>query len=314
MRELQGSFEAAIDQISRVFLGNRQVVELLFVSILARGHILLEDVPGIGKTTLATSFATVLGLDYRRVQMTSDLLPADLIGVSVYETKTGEFRFHPGPIFTQLLLVDELNRGMPKTQSALLEAMEEGQVSADGHRHPLPRPFIVIATQNPIEHVGTFPLPESQMDRFLLRIHIGYPDPEEEKQLLLTRLYREDKEPLEACLTPGEVLSCQEQIAGVLLSEELADYILKVAARTRDDPEFLLGVSPRGALALATAARARAWLKGRNYVLPEDIHALEIPVLAHRIVPRGSEEDPRQRAKIQVQALEQILDSVSLPL
>jgi MoxR-like ATPase len=290
------------------------VVELLFISLLARGHILLEDVPGIGKTTLAKSFAQVLGLRFQRVQMTADLLPADLIGVTIYDARTGEFRFRPGPIFTQLLLVDELNRGMPKTQSALLEAMEEGQITVEGQAYPLPQPFLVIATQNPVEHVGTFPLPESQMDRFLLRIHLGYPGPEEEKHLLMDSLYREEREPLEAILSPEFIVAVQEEIKTVRLHEELAEYIRTIATKTREDQDFLMGISPRGALALATASRGRAWLKGRDYVIPEDISALVIPVCSHRIVLRGAEDNTMDRTALQIQALSRILDSTPLPL
>jgi MoxR-like ATPase len=246
--------------------------------------------------------------------MTADLLPADLIGVTVYDARSGEFRFRPGPIFTQLLLVDEINRGMPKTQSALLEAMEESHITVEGKVYPLPKPFLVIATQNPVEHIGTFPLPESQMDRFLLRIHLGYPDSEEEKYLLVNSLYREERETLEPVLSPETIEVAQEEIKKVRLHEDLAEYIRMIATKTREDREFLLGISPRGALALATSARARAWLKGRDYVIPEDISALLIPVCSHRIVVRGSEDPTLDRTALQIQALRKIVDATPLPL
>lgn len=282
---LQRAVEDAMEALDRVLLGKRQQVRLALTCLLAQGHLLIEDLPGMGKTTLAHGLARVLGLEDQRVQFTSDMLPADIIGVSVFDAPSGEFRFHAGPLFCQLLLADEINRTTPKTQSALLEAMEEGQVTVDGHTHRLPRPFFVIATQNPVTQYGTFPLPESQLDRFLMRISLGYPAPEVERRLLAGGDTRQMLESLPRCLTPDQLLQVQEGCAAVQASSSLIDYLQRLVQHTRDHPRFSLGVSPRGALALLRCARTWAWLQGRNHVVPEDVQQVLEPVIGHRIRP-----------------------------
>lgn len=274
-----------MEALDRVLLGKRQQVRLALTCLLAQGHLLIEDLPGMGKTTLAHGLARVLGLEDQRVQFTSDMLPADIIGVSVFDAPSGEFRFHAGPLFCQLLLADEINRTTPKTQSALLEAMEEGQVTVDGHTHRLPRPFFVIATQNPMTQYGTFPLPESQLDRFLMRISLGYPAPEVERRLLAGGDTRQLLESLPRCLTPDQLLQVQEACAAVQASSSLIDYLQRLVQYTRDHQGFSFGVSPRGALALLRCARTWAWLQGRNHVVPEDVQQVLEPVIGHRIRP-----------------------------
>jgi MoxR-like ATPase len=280
------SITFAYRQLNALILGKPQQTRLALACLLAGGHLLIEDVPGVGKTTLAHSLAAVLGLGYRRVQFTSDLLPADVLGGSVFLPGEGRFEFRPGPVFSQLLLADEINRASPKVQSALLEAMEEHQVSADGVTHALPEPFFVIATQNPDGQRGTFPLPESQLDRFLMRISLGYPPADAELKLLQGGDRRQVMHKLTAALSAADLLQLQQQAANLHVSPALAGYVLALLQATRQPELFLHGLSPRAGLALLAAARAWALLDGRDHVLPEDIKAVFVPVAAHRLTPR----------------------------
>ncbi|HRJ51459.1 MAG TPA: MoxR family ATPase [Candidatus Thiothrix moscowensis] len=278
--------QATLAQLNKVILGKEQPVRLALTCLLANGHLLLEDLPGMGKTTLAHALAQVCGLEYKRVQFTSDLLPADLIGASVFESQSSSFRFHPGPVFSQLFLADELNRATPKAQSALLEAMEEGQVSVDGTTHRLPSPFFVIATQNPQSQSGTFPLPESQLDRFLLRVSLGYPGPQVERELLKGRNGRQALANLPQVLNGQRLKALQSLVPQVKLSDNLLDYIQRLIAHTRQSDVCHLGLSPRGAQALVKSAQSWALLQGRGHVLPEDVQAVFVAVAGHRLVGR----------------------------
>jgi MoxR-like ATPase len=274
LQRLRQAVEAALE-------GKQEAVELALVALLARGHLLIEDVPGVGKTTLARALARAVGGDLRRVQFTSDLLPSDVLGVSVFDQRSGEFTLKQGPIFTNVLLADEINRASPRTQSALLEAMNEGQVSLDGQTLPLPDPFFVIATQNPTDFAGTFPLPESQLDRFLLRVRIGYPPPQVEMRLLLDG-QTDTARDVPVVLDPQRLVALQREVHRVTLDSSLGSYLHALIQATRASPMLSLGASPRAAIALGNAARARALLRGRNYCIADDIHDLAIPVLAHR--------------------------------
>ncbi len=277
--------ERVLARLEEVILGKRQALRLTLACVLARGHLLVEDVPGVGKTTLSHALARTLGLAYRRIQFTSDLLPADILGASVYEPEARRFRFHPGPIFVQLVLADEINRATPKTQSALLEAMEEHQVTLDGDCHPLPAPFIVIATQNPLEQAGTFALPESQLDRFLMRLSLGYPDAAAERDLLRGTDRRLLCEGLAPALTPDLLCAWQARACRVHTSDPLIDYVQALLRHTRECGSFRQGLSPRAGLALLGAARAWALLEGRDHVLPEDVQAVFAAVAMHRLQP-----------------------------
>ena len=280
---MSNALQRVIDQTGRVILGKQHQIRLALTCVLSRGHLLIEDLPGVGKTTLAHVLAKSLGLDFHRIQFTSDMLPADIIGVSIYDRNTGGFEFHPGPIFAQLILADEVNRATPKTQSALLEAMEEHQVTTEGVTRPLPEPFFVIATQNPAHQIGTFPLPESQLDRFQMRIELGYPDHEAERSLLEGEDRREMIASLGPCLEPFELLALQEEARKVHTAPALIDYVQALVAQTRRAPDFITGLSPRAALALVACGRAWAFLDGRDSVLPEDIQAVLPGVAAHRL-------------------------------
>lgn len=284
--ETYGLLGQVVDQVGRVLYGKEQSVRLALACLLARGHLLIEDLPGLGKTSLASALARVTGLDYRRVQFTSDMLPADLTGFSLFDRDSGEFRFQPGPVFCQLLLADEINRSSPKTQSALLEAMEERQVSVDGVSHPLQKPFFVIATQNPFSLAGTFPLPESQLDRFLMRISMGYPDAADERAILAGRDPREQMDQLQPILPADDLLECQQQVSAVRVSDAVLNYVQRLIDATRTDGEFVHGISPRGGMALVQCARAWAYLDGRDYLTPDDIQAVVAPVFGHRLVSR----------------------------
>ena len=277
------TFDPVFKQLNAIILGKQTVLKQLLTCILAGGHVLLEDVPGVGKTTLATSLAAVLGLKYQRVQFTNDMLPADLLGINVFQPNEGNFKFHPGPVFNQFVLADEINRASPKVQSALLEAMEERQVSVDGRTYRLPRPFLVVATQNPSEQLGTFPLPESQLDRFMMRLSMGYPVPEAEKQLYFQGDRRKLLPKLQAVGSPETLLQWQEQVQAITLSEAVADYIFRLVAATRRAGLFAVGLSPRAGLAIANAAKAWAFLDERNFVIPEDVKAVWVPVSNHRL-------------------------------
>ena len=279
---------AAARQVNEIVVGKDQQVRLALACLLAGGHLLIDDVPGVGKTTLAHALALALGLKFNRVQFTSDLLPADVAGISVYEREKNGFVFHPGPIFTQVLLADEINRATPKTQSGLLEAMEERQVTADGVTRPLPEPFFVIATQNPAHQVGTFPLPESQLDRFLMCLSLGYPDAAAERALLMGEDRRAMLKTIVPVMRPEELLDAQRSLRAIHASDKLIDYLQALAQASRSGKLFAEGLSPRATLALLQAARAWAALEGRDHVIPEDIQTLLVPVCAHRLRPLRS--------------------------
>jgi len=273
-----------VDNIRKVFIGETEVIRLVATALLARGHLLIEDVPGIGKTLLGIALARSIESSFRRIQFTNDLLPSDLLGMSIYNPRDATFAFKPGPIFSNVILADEINRTTPKTQSALLEAMNDLQVTIDGKSYPLPEPFMIIATQNPIEYHGTFPLPEAQLDRFLIRLRIGYPSPESEKEIIRGRDLYQQAGRLEAVVTGDEAVDLQSRVDGVRVDDALLDYIIALAAETRKTKGIKLGVSPRGALLLRRAAQAYALTFGRDYVIPDDVKKVAIPVLAHRIV------------------------------
>jgi MoxR-like ATPase len=272
--------------IAQVLVGKPEVIRLAVIGLLARGHLLIEDVPGVGKTTLAAALARSIGGGFQRIQFTSDMLPSDILGVTVYQPDRGEFVFKPGPLFTNIVLADEINRTTPKTQSSLLEAMNEAQVSLDHSTFPLPRPFMVLATQNPLEYEGTHALPESQLDRFLLRIRIGYPQAADEKAILRGGVTA--AESLGPVLTAADVLELQEQVERVRIDEAVLDYLMALVAATRTAPLLRLGVSPRGSLALLRAARARALADERDFLVPDDLKALAVPALAHRVLLRAA--------------------------
>jgi MoxR-like ATPase len=280
--------EPLLRQLSTILLGKRTQIEHCLCCLLANGHLLIEDVPGVGKTTLAQALARTLGLQYSRVQFTADLMPSDLLGVSVFERGSGSFVFHPGPVFAQVLLADEINRASPKTQSALLEAMEERQVTAEGETRALPLPFFVLATQNPNEQVGTYPLPESQLDRFLMRISLGYPDPRDERELLQGQDRRSMLAQMQPTLTPQQLLDMQAEVQRVHAADALLDYLQRLAAATRSGRWFVQGLSPRALLALLRVGRAHAYLDGRDYCVPEDIQAVFSAAVAHRLTAKSS--------------------------
>ncbi|MFC3653887.1 AAA family ATPase [Dyella humi] len=281
---LQKRLHAAIAQVNKVLLGKARQVKLAFTCLIAGGHLLLEDVPGVGKTTLAHALAASFALEFQRVQFTSDLLPSDIIGVSMYERETGQFRFHPGPVFAGLLLADEINRATPKTQSALLEAMAERQVTVDGQTHALPDPFFVVATQNPLDLAGTFPLPDSQLDRFMLRVSLDYPDASAERELLTGSDRRDLLSHLTPQLDAASLAALNRQSKTITASPALLDYLQALLAASRRHPDVRVGLSPRAGLSLLAAARAWAMLSDRGHVLPEDLQALFVPLAAHRLV------------------------------
>lgn len=283
----QATIQQALSQLEQVVLGKENQLKLALACLLAKGHLLIEDLPGMGKTTLSHALASVLGLQYNRIQFTSDLLPADVLGVSIFEKEPGSdlgrFRFHPGPVFSQLLLADEINRATPKAQSALLEAMEEGQVTVEGETRPLPEPFFVIATQNPVSQSGTFPLPESQLDRFLMRIQLGYPHEKAERELLEGKDRRAMANNLQAAITPQQLQQLQQQVNEVKASSSLLDYVQRIIAFTRYEGGYQYGLSPRGSLALLRSAKAWALIHGRSHLVPEDVQAVLPSVVDHRL-------------------------------
>ncbi len=296
--------------ISRVIVGKQQTIELLLTALLADGHVLLEDIPGLGKTLIAKCLARSIGGSFKRVQFTPDLLPADITGFNIYNQQTGQFSFQPGPVMTHILLADEINRTIPRTQSSLLESMEERQVTVDGQTYCLPRPFFVMATQNPIELEGTFPLPEAQLDRFLLRISLGYPDREEEI-IILERFQKEDPLlQLAPVASPEQILALQQSRKNIRISHPVREYITDIVRATRSNPSLRLGASPRGSLGLMRAGQALAAVRGRDYVLPDDIKALTVPVLAHRLILT---EEERLRGETPAHFLQQILSQVPVP-
>lgn len=280
---MQQNLNNVISALNKVVVGKSEAINLAVCCMLAKGHLLIEDIPGMGKTTLAQALAIVFGMDYQRVQFTSDLLPSDILGVSVFDRDTSAFKFHPGPVFSQLLLADEVNRATPKTQSALLEAMAEGQVSLDGETRQLPKPFFVIATQNPERQGGTFPLPESQLDRFTIRLQLGYPNPEAEKKILLGMAGESLLKKLAAIMSPQEIVELQQQVETIRISEAVIDYIQRLLLATRQSSEITAGLSPRAALALVACAKSWAFIQGRDYVIPEDVQQIFTAVCDHRL-------------------------------
>src|SRR3954468_18797364 len=302
--------------VERVIKGKADAVRLSMVTLLAGGHLLVEDVPGVGKTTLAQSLARAIDCTFQRIQFTSDLLPSDVIGLSIFNERTGEFEFRHGPVFANIVLADEINRTTPKTQSALLEAMAEGHVTVEGHTYRLRAPFMVVATQNPVEHHGTYPLPESQVDRFMLRLRVGYPAFEVEKEILRDRERGDPLETVRPEMSGEEVVELQRAVNSVSVDDALVDYLMRVVAATRDSETLDLGVSPRGTLALFRAAQALALTEGRDYCLPDDIKRLILPVFAHRLVvnSRFSSSSLHRRSEEAEEVLREIMKTVSVPL
>jgi MoxR-like ATPase len=305
LAELERALGAAIR-------GKAEVVRLSLVCLLARGHLLIEDVPGVGKTTLAQALARSVACRFHRLQFTSDMLPSDVVGVTIYNAHSETFEFKPGPIFSNFLLADEINRTTPKTQSALLEAMNEGQVTIDGHSHSLPRPFMVVATQNPVEHHGTYPLPESQLDRFLMRLRIGYPDNASEREILRNTERRAPE--VSTGLTAEDVVQLQDAVDQVAVEEAIVDYLLAIVERTRNHESLALGVSPRGSQALFRAVQALALAEGRDYAIPDDVKRLAVPLCAHRVVINTRTTLVQRRADAGERIIEEILSQVEVPL
>jgi MoxR-like ATPase len=297
-----------------VIRGKDDVIELSVVALLARGHLLVEDVPGVGKTTLAHTLARSINCGFNRIQFTSDLLPSDVVGISVYNQSNGDFEFKPGPVFTNVLLADEINRTTPKTQSALLEAMNEEQVTVDNRTHPLPQPFMVIATQNPIEHHGTYPLPESQLDRFLMRIRVGYPGQESEKEIVRGLFGGRKVDAVQPVISGDDVLALQKQVKQVGVEDSLVNYIVAIVEKTRNSEFLSLGVSPRGSMALYSAAQARALLHGRAYATPDDLKQLVIPVFSHRVVVSNRYASTLRKSFQADQILKDLLETIPVPL
>ena len=309
MREHAERLEQAI---TKVFLGKPRVVRLVLTGFFAQGHILLEDVPGVGKTLLARTLARAIHASFKRIQFTPDLLPSDLLGTSVYNQRTGAFEFKPGPVFANVILADEINRTTPRTQSALLEAMNAASISLDGVTHPLPDPFLVLATQNPYEFEGTYALPESQLDRFVMRIDVGYPSREDEKRMLIDQQEHHPLDSVEPVLRAEDAREIQKRVRAIRVEDTLRDYLLSIVAATRDSRRIRIGVSPRGSGSLQHAAQAHAFLDGRDYVVPDDIKRLAVPVLAHRLVLEGAgiaEDSFKERERV----LRDVLDSVEVP-
>ena len=310
MKNVQAFGERVVENIEKVIVGKRSTVELAIIGLLCQGHLLIEDVPGVGKTVLARSLSRSLGCKFSRIQFTPDMLPSDVTGVSIFNQMSREFEFRPGPVMAQIVLADEINRATPKTQAALLEAMEERQTTVDGVTRMLPRPFMVLATQNPIEYEGTFPLPEAQVDRFLMRLRLGYPSNADEIAILDRQQFRHPFETLEQVLSVEELVAAQEAIKDVYISPALKRYIVEISHQTREHPEVYLGASPRGSLALYRTAQARAAMVDRDYVLPDDIKALIVPALAHRVILGPG---ARLRDLSAQQVVEEIMNNVPVP-
>lgn len=310
MLNVQNFAEKVVENIEKVIVGKHATVELCVIGLICQGHLLIEDVPGVGKTILARSLAKSLGCSFSRIQFTPDMLPSDVTGVSIFNQVTREFEFRPGPVIAQVVLTDEINRATPKTQAALLEAMEERQVTVDGTTHRLPRPFLVLATQNPIEYEGTFPLPEAQLDRFLLRLRLGYPDALEEIKVLEGQQFQHPLETIEQVVSEAEILGTQDEVRKVFVADAIKQYIVELTRRTRQHPDVYLGASLRGSLTLFRTGQARAAIHGRDYVLPDDVKALAQPALAHRIILSPS---ARLRDLSSEQVVVDILESVPVP-
>jgi MoxR-like ATPase len=300
--------------LRKVIRGKDDIIRLALVSMMARGHLLIEGVPGVGKTTLAQAIARALDCSFQRIQFTSDMLPSDVLGISIYSAIEQEFEFKRGPVFTNVLLADEINRTTPKTQSALLEAMNEGQVTVDAHSHPLPQPFLVIATQNPVEHHGTYPLPESQLDRFLMRLRMGYPDGNAEREILRSEAGTAQLEILEPVISGADVLEMQQAVTQVRVDDSLVSYTLAIVRKTRESEHFSLGVSPRGSQMLYRAAQAMAFLDGRTFCVPEDFKPLVVPVFAHRVVANGLYSTTLKKSEQTEHIISEIVESVPVPV
>jgi MoxR-like ATPase len=306
-----GQLESALRTVIR---GKDDVVRLALVSVLARGHLLIEGVPGVGKTTLGQALARAVECSFQRIQFTSDMLPSDVLGISIYSAAEQAFEFKRGPVFTNVLLADEINRTTPKTQSALLEAMNEGQVTVDAHSYPLPEPFLVIATQNPVEHHGTYPLPESQLDRFLMRVRMGYPGEQAEREILRSEAGTAQLETLRPVLTGADVLEMQQAATRIRVDDSLVSYTLEIVRKTRESEYLSLGVSPRGSQMLYRAAQAMAFLEGRNFCTPEDFKPLVVPVFAHRVVVNALYSSTLKKSEQAEQVLREIVESVAVPV
>ena len=311
LSDVQEFGRRVIDNVEQVIVGKREVVRLVLVSLLCEGHILLEDVPGVAKTMLARAFAKSLGCSFNRIQCTPDLLPSDITGASIFNQKTSEFEFRPGPALSQVVLADEINRATPRTQSALLECMAERQITVDGVTHPVPRPSMVMATQNPVEHEGTFPLPEAQLDRFLLRLSIGYPSLSDESALLSRLRETHPIEFIEQVAEADELLAMQQAIRGVYVHDVVRDYIVRITHTTRRSPDVALGASPRGSLALYRTAQALAAVDGRNYILPDDVKVMCLPVLAHRMILNP---EARLRGRVLADVVMDCVNAVPAPV
>lgn len=306
--------QAIEESLRSIIRGNDEAVRLALVAVLARGHLLIEGVPGVGKTTLAHALARALDCGFQRIQFTSDMLPSDVLGISLFSAAEQQFEFKPGPVFTNVLLADEINRTTPKTQSALLEAMSEGQVTMDGHAHPLPQPFLVVATQNPVEHHGTYPLPESQLDRFLLRVRMGYPVAANEREILRSEAGAARLDDVKPVATGADLLAMQDEVMQVKVDDSLVDYALAIVKRTRESEILTLGVSPRGSLMLYRAAQAMAYLDGRTYTTPADFKSLAVPAFSHRVAVNVRYSSSLKKSHQAETILNDILQSVPVPL
>ncbi len=306
----QNTAKTIIENVEKVIIGKRNVIELAVIAVMSRGHLLIEDAPGVGKTMLARCLATSLDCTFKRIQFTPDMLPSDITGVSVYNQKSEDFEFRPGPVMAQIVLADEINRATPKVQSALLECMEEGQITVDGVTHRMPSPFHILATQNPIEYEGTFPLPETQLDRFLLRINIGYPAAEDEVKIMTEQQHRHPIETLTHVATATDVELLQAAVREIYVDDLIKQYIAAIVNASRNNPAIFLGASPRGSLSLYRCAQARALIQGRDYVLPDDVKALAEPVLAHRLIPRMTDSSHDKTGR---DIVSRLLDSVPVP-
>ncbi|MFP4499461.1 MAG: AAA family ATPase [Candidatus Hydrogenedentota bacterium] len=306
--------EQIVSNIEQVVYGKHEVVKLCLTGLLARGHVLIEDVPGIGKTTIAQAIARSIQCSFSRMQFTSDMLPSDILGVSILEPKTNDFEFRPGPIFANVVLADEINRTPPKTQSALLEAMGEYQVSVDGKAHPLPEPFMVLATQNPVEYEGTYILPESQMDRFILRVTMGYPPADDELRIMRRRDPRKEMSKLEPVITAAEFIALQDQVGSVTVDDSVTQYMLDIVQATRDHEHTQLGASPRGSLTFYETCQARALVEGRDYVTPGDVKTMAVPVLGHRILVKTRGADLAAAAVERARVLEDVVRNIRVPV
>ena len=310
VQDLATAVQRVVGNVERVIVGKADSVAFSLIAVICRGHILIEDVPGVGKTVLTKAIARSIGCSFKRIQFTPDLLPSDVTGVSIYNQKTGNFEFRPGPVMAQIVLADEINRATPKTQSALLEAMEEGQMTVDGNTYHLPEPFMVMATQNPIEYEGTFPLPEAQLDRFMMNISLGYPKASDEINILDSHQHRHPLEDLAQIMTAEELVNIQQQVRNIHVDPSIREYIVAIANATRNHQNIYLGVSPRGSLALFRTSQALAAMRGRGYVIPDDIKLLAKPTLAHRIIVTPA---ARVRAITSTMILDEILQSVPVP-